>query len=670
MIGELAVDSRSRVDRWQQKRQHPSRRQPSTLNRQPQMIVIEQLRKNFASVQALQDVSFTAADGRITGLLGHNGAGKSTTLRILSTVLRADAGRALVDGHDCASEPLQVRRSLGVLPHASGLYVHLTGRENIEYYARLHGMKGKALADACDSMIERLGIGAVAERRAKGYSQGERLKVALARALIHRPRTVILDEPTNGLDVNAVRMLRELIRELKASGCCVLFSSHVMQEVAALCDDIVIISHGQVVVRGYARRNSHSAWHNRSRRSIRARCCRRGVVVSAVGTVFVKEVLENLRDRRVVFSAFFFGVLLAPVIFGLTTTLVSKRAVRDQEQPLQLPVIGAAQAPNLMRFLAEHGTEIEPVMLAPQVAIGKVRAGDYDLILIVPPQYATQLRAGNPAPLDLVLDTANTRASGKTERARRLLDAYSHQVAALRLLARGVSPAVVEPLDVRSVDVATPAGRSLMVLGMMTYFCLMSMLVGGFYLAIDTTAGERERGSLEPLLSLPATRAQLIIGKILATCAFMAASLLLTLAAFATVLAFVPLEALGMSANFGPSVVLAIFSVMVVFVPLGAGLMTVVASFTRSNREAQTWLSLVLMIPLAPIMFAVVNGTRPTAALMAIPSLSQHLLATDLMRGDGVDPLHVMVSVITTLIAGLLLIWLATRLYRRESLLG
>lgn len=214
------------------------------------MIVVENLQKRFGAVQALRDVSFTAADGRITGLLGHNGAGKSTTLRILSTVMRADSGRAMVDGHDCADESLQVRRSLGVLPHASGLYAQLTGRENIQYYGRLHGMSGSQLTAACDALIERLGLGELANRRAKGYSQGERLKVALARALIHRPRTVILDEPTNGLDVSAVRMLRELIRELRASGCCVLFSSHVMQEVAALCDDIVIVAHGRVAVRG------------------------------------------------------------------------------------------------------------------------------------------------------------------------------------------------------------------------------------------------------------------------------------------------------------------------------------------------------------------------------------------------------------------------------------
>ncbi len=214
------------------------------------MIVVEGLRKRFGTVQALHDVSFTAANGRITGLLGHNGAGKSTTLRILSTVIRTDEGRALVDGSDCATESLQVRRSLGVLPHASGLYPHLSGRENIHYYARLHGLPEDQVGPATAMLIERLGLSEVVDRRAKGYSQGERLKVSLARALIHKPRTVILDEPTNGLDVNAVRMLRELIRELRTSGCCVLFSSHVMQEVAALCDDIVIIAHGRVVVSG------------------------------------------------------------------------------------------------------------------------------------------------------------------------------------------------------------------------------------------------------------------------------------------------------------------------------------------------------------------------------------------------------------------------------------
>lgn len=393
-------------------------------------------------------------------------------------------------------------------------------------------------------------------------------------------------------------------------------------------------------------------------------------MMQAIRTVFRKEVLENLRDRRVILSAFFFGVLLAPAVFALTTTLASNRIVRDQEQPLRLPVIGALQAPSLMRFLTENGAQIQPVAIAAEQAVAAVRSGEHDFVLIVPEQYVQRLQSGEPAPLELIVDTANSRAAGSTGRAQRLLEAYGSQLAALRLLVRGLSPEVIDPLKVRTVDVATPSGRSLLILGMMTYFCLMSMLVGGFYLAIDTTAGERERGSLEPLLALPVTRSQLLIGKMLATAAFMAASLLLTLVAFSIALKFVPLESLGMSANFGAGVVLAIFGVMVMFVPLGAGLMTLVASFTRSNREAQTWLSVVLLIPLAPIMLAVVNGTRPTAPLMAIPSLSQHLLATSLMRGDAIEPLHVVISILTTLAAGALFVWAAVRLYRREAILG
>jgi sodium transport system permease protein len=390
----------------------------------------------------------------------------------------------------------------------------------------------------------------------------------------------------------------------------------------------------------------------------------------ALRIVFLKEVLENLRDHRVILSAFFFGVLLAPVIFGITTTQVSKRVVKNQDEPLSLPVSGAANAPNLVQFLRENGVDITEVELTSDGAIEAVREGQQELVLLIGTDYSKQLERGDPAPVALVVDTANSRTSPQAERARKLLSGYGHQLAALRLMVRGVNPSVIDPIDVHTLDVATPAGRSLLILGMMTYFCFMSMLVGGFYLAIDTTAGERERGSLEPLLGLPVRRAELIGGKMLATGAFMSVSLLLTLAAFGVTLTFIPLEALGMSTNFGPRVILAIFAVMMSFVPLGAGLMTVVASFTRSNREAQSWLSVVMMLPIAPIMFAVVNSTKPTASLMAVPSLSQHLLATSLMRGDSIPPLHIAISAGTTLALGALFVWLAIRLYRREAILG
>jgi sodium transport system permease protein len=390
----------------------------------------------------------------------------------------------------------------------------------------------------------------------------------------------------------------------------------------------------------------------------------------AVWTVFRKEVVENLRDRRVILSAFFFGVLLAPVIFGLTTTMVSKRAVANQDKPLELPVAGGQYAPNLMQFLRENGTQVDEVQLTSDEAMSAVRSGKHDMVLLVGDEYGKALQAGESAPLSLVVDTSNSQTSPGAERARQLLGAYGHQLAALRLMVRGINPVVIDPIGVHTLDVATPAGRSLLILGMMTYFCFMSMLVGGFYLAIDTTAGERERHSLEPLLTLPIRRSELIVGKMLATSAYMSVSLLLTLAAFGVVLTFIPLEALGMSANFGPRVVLAIFAIMVTFVPMGAGLMTVVASFTRSNREAQSWLSVVMMLPIAPIMFAVVSGTKPSAALMAVPSLSQHLLATSLMRGDAIPPSHVLICAGTTLALGTLLVGIAIKLYQREAILG
>ena len=214
------------------------------------MIEVTGLSKRFGAVVALDGVSFTAGDARITGLLGPNGAGKSTCLRILSTVLRPDAGAARIGGVDTAGAPLQARRLVGVLPHSAGLYPLLSARENIAYYGRLHGLHGPSLAARIDELIGRLGLEDVADRKAKGFSQGERTKVALARALVHAPRHLLLDEPTSGLDVMATRQLRDWLRELRADGCCVLLSSHVMQEVEALVDDLVIIAHGAIAARG------------------------------------------------------------------------------------------------------------------------------------------------------------------------------------------------------------------------------------------------------------------------------------------------------------------------------------------------------------------------------------------------------------------------------------
>jgi len=214
------------------------------------VIRADNLSKNFGDVIAVDGIGFDAPDGRVTGLLGPNGAGKTTTLRMISTLVEPSGGSASVDGFDVRDSALEVRRRLGVLSDARGLYGRLTARENIHYYGELRGLATGAIASQVDRFSRVLDLGALLDRRTEGFSQGERMKVAIARALVHDPQNILLDEPTNGLDVMTTRAMRELVRELRESGKCVLFSSHVMQEVTALCDEIVIVAHGRVAARG------------------------------------------------------------------------------------------------------------------------------------------------------------------------------------------------------------------------------------------------------------------------------------------------------------------------------------------------------------------------------------------------------------------------------------
>ena len=214
------------------------------------MIRAQGLSKSFGKVHAVDNISFDAEDGKITALLGPNGAGKSTTLRMLYTVLKPDAGLALIDGVDNQADLQAARRKLGVLPHSAGLYPHLTALENIRYYGRLSGLENPELERRVTELSAVLDLGPIANRHAKGFSQGERTRVALARALVHQPKNLLLDEPTNGLDVMATRSLRKLLLQLKDQWHCILLSSHIMQEVAALADQIVIIAHGRVVADG------------------------------------------------------------------------------------------------------------------------------------------------------------------------------------------------------------------------------------------------------------------------------------------------------------------------------------------------------------------------------------------------------------------------------------
>ena len=216
------------------------------------MIEVRGLHKRFGKIVAVDEVSFLAPDGAITGILGPNGAGKTTTLRAVSTLVRPDRGAVLIDDHDALADPVGARRRLGLLPDSHGLYIRLTAREHLRYFGELHGLRGAALDRRVDELIERLAMTEIADRQAGGFSQGERMKVALGRALVHGPSNVVLDEPTNGLDVLATRAVRALLRGIRDEGRCVLFSSHVMQEVAALCERIVVVAHGRVVAEGTA----------------------------------------------------------------------------------------------------------------------------------------------------------------------------------------------------------------------------------------------------------------------------------------------------------------------------------------------------------------------------------------------------------------------------------
>ena len=220
------------------------------------MIHAQQLHKAFktrtGTVKAVDGVDFRADDGRITGLLGPNGAGKTTTLRMLYTLMKPDSGQVRVDGIDASSDPAAVRRVLGVLPDARGIYKRLTARENITYFGQLHGLSRSVIAERTRALSQQLDMDDILDRRTEGFSQGQRTKTAIARALVHDPRNVILDEPTNGLDVMSTRAMREFLQQLSAQGRCVIFSSHIMQEVAALCDEIVIIAKGRVVAAGSA----------------------------------------------------------------------------------------------------------------------------------------------------------------------------------------------------------------------------------------------------------------------------------------------------------------------------------------------------------------------------------------------------------------------------------
>ena len=386
--------------------------------------------------------------------------------------------------------------------------------------------------------------------------------------------------------------------------------------------------------------------------------------------VFAKEFLENLRDRRTVLAALVFGPLFGPLLFGAMLKFTIDRNARDFTETVTVAVVHSSTAPNLVAFLAARGLEIQELDVDDEAARLFVRDRKARMVLSIPPEYPERLAAGAPAPVQLYVDASNNANQRYVNRLRGLLAEYTRSIATQRLIVRGVDPLLLTPVALQEIDVSTPVSRSVLIIGMLSFFLILALMTGGMYLAIDTTAGERERGTLEPLLTTPVTRESLLYGKMLATCSYMFLSLLLTTGVFFLVLLRVGLEELGMSANLGPLTALAVVGVTAPLIPAAAALLTIVAAFTRSAREAQAWISLVQLLPTLPLVFASMINLAPTNALMAVPSLSQHFLITSLLRAEVIPPLQLAISVGATLGLGAVLVFAAGRLYRREALLG
>ena len=392
--------------------------------------------------------------------------------------------------------------------------------------------------------------------------------------------------------------------------------------------------------------------------------------MSALGVVFRKELVDSLRERRSLISALVFGPLFGPVLFVLVTSYAVNLQIDEAEQPIEVPIIDGEGVENLVSHLFRRQIDVDHERFTEVDALrDAVRRSEVDVGLVVDRDFGEALARGDAARVWIVADLANNTARPSITRLRAALDEYGRGIGVQRLALRGVDPGLATPLAVLTDDVSTPSGRAVLLLGMMTYFLLFSTLLGGTQVAIDTTAGERERGSLEPLLTLAASRAELVWGKIGVTFVFMAVSLAISIASFAIAVQFLPLAEIGMTASLTPLVCVGIYVVMLPFSALGAGVMTIVASYTKSFREAQTYTSIAMVAPPLPIILVVLNPVQPSLPLMLVPSLSQHLLVTELVKGEAFDPLHLAVSAVVTVGVGVVCGLATVRRYRGEAIL-
>jgi sodium transport system permease protein len=376
--------------------------------------------------------------------------------------------------------------------------------------------------------------------------------------------------------------------------------------------------------------------------------------------VLSKELHEGLRDRKALVTALFFPVL-GPILVIVMLFLVSDSSRQAEEKGVAIPVAGRANAPNLVAFL-EQGARVVDAPADPEEA---VRRGDVPVVVVIPPEFGEMLRAGRPAPVRLILDESRHQSRPATATAERLLGAWSSQVAAQRLVVRGIHPAVIEPLALEREDVSTPASRAAMLLATIPFFLVMAMFTGGMPIAIDVTAGERERQSLEPLFATPIPRSALVLAKIGAAAAFGAATLAETLVGVGLVPLAMPSSRLGFSVQLDPGMLLRTFLLCLPVVLLAAALMVIFAARARTFRGAQTSLSLLMLVPSLPGMALAFQSARPPASLYAVPFLGQQMIVNELVRGMPLDPSQALVASAASVAAALLVCAMAVRTFER-----
>lgn len=375
-----------------------------------------------------------------------------------------------------------------------------------------------------------------------------------------------------------------------------------------------------------------------------------------------KELRDALRDRRSLLSALLYPLLGPLLIFVMFSYIAD---THTQERPLKLAVIGQDNAPTLIRYLEHQGVQIEDPPADPLAA---VRDGEIDVVLDIPADFGEEFRAARPASVRLILDDSNAASKTSIKRTQRLLVGYSQQVGSLRLLARGVDPSLVNAINIEELDLATPQKEAASLLGMLPMFVLLAAFIGGMYVATDATAGERERGSLEPLLCNPVSRRTLVIGKWLAATAFAGVSIVLTLALSLLALTFVPLDELGVVLELGPVEIAGVLAATVPIALLAAAAQLLLATFARTFKEAQTYLSLMMLVPMIPGVVMSIKPIHSALWMMPIPLLGQQVLLMDVLRGEPTSALDFALTGLSAAVLTVVCLLINARLLERETI--